>query len=264
MPEIVATTSTAGASIIPWVVVILLAAICVYLVFRISKITKPRASLEDYEAVKRLNIDEGKRFQGRWVLVFCLGIDGHIVNTERMERFEGWLFSESGRKMFEVKPGSIWNFGGVPAVFCWDDRYRTIDPVIDEAVLKNVNRINDNRKRTLEEFKEAVKNNMQDTPDEYPIDGWKALNAEFEKEHPDIQPACVGQPWCEISFDDMRAVTPATQPSLVFNIIERLTNKPIKKNSLGILDWIKKNPLVFGLIVFGIIAAVVFLPGMMK
>lgn len=280
--ELTATASGGLGTLFPWLIAIVLGVICVYLVLKIAKIQKPKSTLEDYEAVKELNIREGRRFEGRWVLVFVLGIDGHIISTERVERFEGCLYTAEGRKLYEVKPNSIWNFGGVPATFCWGDRYRNCDPVTDEAVVKNIMRINNQRASLFDKIKDgiatlknpeqkqeltdAIKTNINDNPAtiDYPIDGWRDLADEFEKEHPDITAEVVGAPWHLVDFEAMRMTVPPTQPSLFFNVLDRLQNTPTQKKKLGLLEWIKKNPLVFGIIVCVIAAAFILLPNMMK
>lgn len=282
--ELTATAASTGnmGNLFPWLIAIILGVICIYLVMKIAKLQKPKSTLEDYEAVKELNIREGRRFEGRWVLVFSLGIDGHIISTERVERFEGMLYSSNGRKLYEVKPNSIWNFGGVPATFCWSDRYRNCDPIVDEAVVKNIMRINNNREsvidklkntiaalknpETKQELKDNVMANLNENPAtiDYPIDGWKQLAAEFEKEHPEIEAEKVGAPWHVVDFEAMRVTVPSTQPSLFFNVLDRLQNAPTKKSSLGILDWIKKNPIIFGGILIAIVAAFLILPNIMK
>lgn len=249
MPTEIIPTASGSPDILPWVLVALLACMCAYLTYRLITAAKPKSSFEDWEACKKLNAEEGTKSAGRWVFLIVLGIDGHIISTERAERFEGGLYRRSGKKIWETKPGTIWNLGGVPTAFVWSDRYTALDIEAGAAIVK---------KRSL---REILRKENPEEKTEDPIlsrDGWYTARTSWD----DNQDETVGEPWHIVPVDRMRDLVAPTSPSMFFNIATRI-NSIAGKKSGGLLKWILDNPLLLVLIVAGIAFVVLFLPKMM-
>ena len=136
MPTEIIPQAAGGFDIIPWVCVALLGAVCAYLTYRLITQARPKSDFKDWEACKELNKQEGPRSAGRWVFLIVLGIDGHIMSTERAERMEGFLVRRNGQKIWETTPGTIWNFAGVPTAVVWGDRYQAVNCEVAEALTK--------------------------------------------------------------------------------------------------------------------------------
>lgn len=243
MPTEIIPTAAGGFDMIPWILVVLLACMSAYLAYRLITSATPKSSFEDWEACKKLNAQEGAKSAGRWVFVIVLGINGHIISTERAERFEGALYRKSGQKIWEMKPDSIWNLAGVPTAFVWSDRYTVINIEAGEAITKK-------------SLKDALKRKDKEQEKEDQAlskDGWYAAQELFQDEEPEL----VGAPWNVVDINRMREWTAPTTPSQFYNLLNRLITMP-KKSSKGILSWILDNPLYLVLGVAAVAFVVLF------
>lgn len=241
--EIVPTAS-GGFDILPWIICVLLAGMCAYFAYQLITQAKPKSYFEDWEACKKLNAEEGARSAGRWVFVLVLGINGHIISTERVEKFEGALYRKDGKQIWEIKPDSLWNLAGVPTAFVWSDRYTCINLEAGEALTKK-------------SLKEIIKNKREGKDDpNLSTDGWYAAHQLFEDENPEI----VGTPWHVVDVAKMRDWTAPTTPGQFYGLINRIIDMP-KKKSKGILSWILDNPLIIILIAAAAVIVFIFMSG---
>lgn len=255
MPTEIIPQATGGFDIMPWVCVALLAGICVYLTYRLITQAKPKSDFKDWEACKELNKQEGARSAGRWVFLLVLGLDGHIMSTERAERIEGFLVRKNGEKIWEVTPGSIWDLAGVPTAVVWGDKYKAINFAAAEALTKVKLTADEAEKQpTWTKLREAFGKRKTEKPDEsHETDGWAQVLEEGGVR--------VAAPWHMVHLEDMERFFAPTTPSAFFNVANRIFHSP-EKSGKGILDWILKHPIVLLIGVLAIFVVVVILPGM--
>lgn len=244
MPTEIIPTAAGGFDMLPWILVVLLACMSAYLAYRLITTATPKSSFEDWEACKKLNGQEGAKSAGRWVFLIILGINGHIISTERAERFEGALYRRSGERIWEMKPDSIWNLAGVPTAFVWSDRYTAINIEAGEAITKKSLKDALKRKDAKEE---------QEKDPKLTTDGWYAAQQLFQDEEPEP----VGAPWHVVDISSMREWTAATTPSQFYNLVHRIVATP-KKSGSGILSWILDHPLYVVLGAVGVAVVVMF------
>lgn len=254
MPTEIIPQAAAGFDIIPWICVALLGGICIYLTYRLVTSAKPKSEFKDWEACKELNKQEGPRSAGRWVFLIVLGIDGHIMSTERAERMEGFLVRRNGQKIWETTPGTIWNFAGVPTAVVWGDRYQAVNCEVAEALTKlPLEADNQDKKERWGKLRKAFAKREEKTEEGPTTEGW----SKFYKEGG----ATVAAPWHVVDFEKMERFFAPTTPSAFYNIANRVFHGAETK-SKGILDWILKHPIVLLIGVLAIFVVVVILPGL--
>lgn len=249
MPTEIIPSASGGFDILPWVLVVLLGCMCAYLTYRLVNTSKPKSAFEDWEICRELNAKEGPRSNGRWVFTIVLGIDGHIISTARTERFEGFIYQKSGKKIWETKPDSIWNLAGVPTIFVWGDRYTAIDIEAGEAIQKKISMKAELRKMLKKE--EGEKKEEEDPARSR--DGWYKNRLAWD----DNEPETVGAPWHIIDIVRMRDLVASTTPSSFFNIASRI-NTIVDKKGSGLLSWILSNPLILVLGAVAVVVVIIF------
>lgn len=257
MPTEIIPQAAGSFDIVPWVCVALLGAMCAYLAYRLVTQAKPKSEFKDWEACKELNKQEGARSAGRWVFLIVLGIDGHIMSTERAERIEGFLVRRNGEKIWECSPGCVWNFAGVPTAVVWGDKYQAVNFEAAEALTKLPLEVEEEGKKPLwsklrEAFGRRGKKDEKQTDDNLSTEEWSKILKDGVP---------VAAPWHVVRLDDMERFFASTTPSAFWAVGSRVFNG-VEKKGKGLLDWILKHPVVLLIGVLVIFVVVVILPGM--
>ena len=254
MPTEIIPQAAGSFDIIPWICVALLAAACAYLTYRLITQAKPKSEFKDWEACKELNRQEGARSAGRWVFLIVLGIDGHIMSTERAERVEGFLVRRNGEKIWQTTPGCIWNFAGVPTAVVWGDRYQAVNFAVAEALTTlDLEPETEGKAPRWTKLREAFgKKKRSAESSEESTDGWSKILDEG---------AVAAAPWHIVPLEKMEQFFAPTTPSAFFSVANRVFGGPEKKGK-GLLDWILKHPIVLLLGVVVIFVVAVILPGL--
>lgn len=257
MPTEIIPQAAGSFDIIPWVCVALLGAVCAYLAYRLITQAKPKSEFKDWEACKELNKQEGARSAGRWVFLIILGIDGHIMSTERAERMEGFLVRKNGEKIWECSPGCIWNLAGVPTAVVWGDKYQAINFEAAEALTQLPLEVEEaEHKQRWSKLREAFakrgKKDETKVDENLSTDGWSKILKEG---------VAVAKPWHVVHIDEMEKFFASTTPSAFYAVANRVFNG-VEKKGKGLLDWILKHPIVLLIGVLAVFVVVVIIPGM--
>lgn len=253
MPTEIIPQTSGGFDILPWVCVVLLALMCAYLAWRLVNTAKPKSEFKDWEDCKELNKQEGPRSAGRWVFLIVLGLDGHIMSTERAERMEGFLVRKTGEKIWECTPGSIWNFSGVPTAVVWGDKYQAVNFEVAEALTKLPLEVEEGGKKTLwTKLREAFAKGKpaEEAPS---TEGWGKIYQD--------KGVAVATPWHVVQLEQMSRFFASTSPAAFYSVANRIFHGP-EKSGKGILDWILKHPIVLLIGVLVVFVVVVILPGL--
>lgn len=220
--EVIVQTDPTG-----WAVAVALGIVVLMLVVLYKKKIGTPGPFRVYDEVDGKNHAEGDK--GRWLLLFVLAADSRALSLEIGRRVGPCIRRKNDEEIFMTSQNSMWYLGTVPIAFVWSDRYQVISPIAAEAIIDFAE---EKKATTFDEVRTAAE-------------------TDTEKKDREIAPNTI------VRFAEYYPLTARTHPALAYAAARALLSD--EHGGSGILDWLKKNPLI----VVGVIVALVLLVTMM-